>query len=229
MSELAQASAGLDQDGNPTGKRCSKCGTYKPLDRFCKRYDPTRNGGHQSWCKPCVAEKKRALYRKKKTTKSRFDLAEERRRWAPDGKTLLEKQCAKCMEWHKPGNYRGSKKNTRDGLHSWCRMCDNARKREKRNGSMDHPKWLDYRPDERELERQAGEEYLQKWAATYQRWLQPFQVGMRVYEPNNSTRHKNRGVVKELCPKTGTVEVQRDCDGAGVTWPIRADYLEVEV
>lgn len=43
-------------------KQCSKCGEFKPLDLFERRH----GGKPGSRCKACVAEYKRAVYRKNK-------------------------------------------------------------------------------------------------------------------------------------------------------------------
>nr|DAE52737.1 MAG TPA: Meiotic chromosome segregation protein [Caudoviricetes sp.] len=43
-------------------KQCTKCGEFKPLDLFERRH----GGKPGSRCKACVAEYKRAVYRKNK-------------------------------------------------------------------------------------------------------------------------------------------------------------------
>jgi hypothetical protein len=89
-------------------KRCSKCGTTKPLAAFHRH----RDRGHQAWCKACRKLYDSAYHRRTRTLR-----LEQKRRWQAAFRgwyiSLKEgKPCADCgsvlppavMQWdHLPG------------------------------------------------------------------------------------------------------------------------------
>jgi hypothetical protein len=81
----------MKNDEEPTGKTCTKCGEWKPLEEFHR--DKAKKFGRRTECKKCVCEKERKRY-EENPEKAR----ERQRKWR---KEKPEKGRERQCKWRK--------------------------------------------------------------------------------------------------------------------------------
>ena len=99
-------------------KVCRDCGTEKPTDRF--HPDPKTSDGRHSYCIECFRRRARERYYRRKA--GDLNNRSRTRPLVSDG----YRTCLDCGE-RKPASEFAAKKNAADGLHTYCRPCNNAR------------------------------------------------------------------------------------------------------
>ncbi|MBL7495215.1 hypothetical protein I6A84_17475 [Frankia sp. CNm7] len=101
-----------------TLKTCRDCGVAKPLEQF-HPHAQMKDGRH-NYCVECYRRRNRERYQRKKAGDLR-----DGRRTRPlefDGYRV----CPDCGE-RKPASEFATRKRASDGLHTYCRPCNNAR------------------------------------------------------------------------------------------------------
>jgi hypothetical protein len=99
-------------------KACRDCGVEKPVDQFHR--DPKARDGRHGYCIECFRRRGRERYYRRKAG----DLTHlgRTRPLVSDGFRI----CPDCGK-RKPASEFATKKNAADGLHTYCRPCNNAR------------------------------------------------------------------------------------------------------
>lgn len=109
-------------------KECRRCYTRKPLAEFCK--SSRLSDGLQTWCKPCVAQRKRELRSPKRTPEQREGLAR-----ILENRGLLRfglKRCTTCKEIKLLSEFPSGRRNGYSGKRGRCSECQSSWLREHR-------------------------------------------------------------------------------------------------
>jgi hypothetical protein len=99
-------------------KTCRDCGLAKPLDQFHPH--PQMKDGRYNYCVECHRRRNRERYYRRKGG----DLRDNRRTRPLESDGY--RTCPDCGE-RKPASEFAAKSRTADGLHTYCRPCNNAR------------------------------------------------------------------------------------------------------
>lgn len=99
-------------------KTCHDCGVEKPLDQFHPH--PQMRDGRHNYCVECYRRRNRERYYRRKGG----DLRDNRRTRPPEPDGY--RACPDCGQ-RKPASEFAAKSRASDGLHTYCRPCNNAR------------------------------------------------------------------------------------------------------
>ena len=101
-------------------KTCPDCAQQKPLDHFPPA--KKRSDGRGTYCRECMRERSKASYRGRQAVKGKPVREPER---LPSGC----KRCPDCQELRLLEDFPRNK-SSRDGRHTYCKPCHNARSKE---------------------------------------------------------------------------------------------------
>src|SRR4051794_23679477 len=101
-------------------KTCLDCQQTKPFEDFPPA--KKRSDGRGSYCRQCMRERSKASYRGRQAVAGK---AVRERPVLPPG----QKRCPDCGVI-KPFDEFAKSRNGKDGLHSYCKPCHNARGKE---------------------------------------------------------------------------------------------------
>jgi hypothetical protein len=110
-----------DESGRVIKAECMSCHAILGPEMF----SPVKGGktGLHSYCKPCKNERYCAPGGQKKQAPAARVI------WSEDGGTVVSKECAACREML-PASSFAVDKTRKLGLYSYCKPCQNAKKRE---------------------------------------------------------------------------------------------------
>ena len=113
----------LDRKGSGTifrmiGKSCRDCGVEKPLDQFHPH--PQLRDGRHNYCIECHRRPNRERYYRRKGG----DLLDNRRTRPLESDGY--RTCPDCGERKRASEF-AARQRTADGLHTYCKTCNNAR------------------------------------------------------------------------------------------------------
>lgn len=114
-------------------KRCPNCGEVKPLSEFTP--DKWKASGYSSWCKPCIAERSRAYYKRTAGEKAKARYRADRKAWMARSNARRQERFAADPEKERQKRREQSRKRTprerrveymkrHGGIDEWARMWD---------------------------------------------------------------------------------------------------------